>query len=106
MPPAVGPSLGVMPLILGAGVTYANPDTNVLSRPSGLVTMTSTVPAGAAGTVPFSSVEDTNVTFVNGCVPNVTATPSFRLLPTMRSCCPPSIEQVAGVTEVSCGGAM
>src|SRR2546425_3863650 len=69
------------------------------------MTTTSTAPAAWLGVVPVIVVALTTVTDVNVLPPKVTVAPDWKLVPVTVTLAPPSVEPLAGVTELAAGGA-
>jgi hypothetical protein len=71
--------------------------------PAGVVTVTSTVPAGAGGAVAVICVEDTTVKLVAGKVPNETPVAPEKLLPLIVTSVPPPVLPDDGLIPVTAG---
>ena len=72
--------------------------------PPGLVTVTSTVPAGSAGTVAVIEMYDVTE-YVAAPVPNLTLVAPVNPVPVMVTVPPPAGRPAAGVTAVTVGAA-
>ena len=72
--------------------------------PSGVVTVTATIPVERAGATAFNSVADTNVTVADETVPNLAVAPDAKFVPVIVTVFPPAIGPAAGVTAVTVGG--
>src|SRR5271165_2469293 len=92
VPPAIGPELGETPLTMGANV-YVKVSAGLAEDvPSGLVTVTSTVPAfppAAGGAVAVSDVSELTVNPVAGTPPKSTAVVPVNAAPLMVTDVPP-----------------
>jgi len=99
VPPAVVPLVGVTPLIEnGAGVPKVYPVASVAEVPSGLLTVTGTVPEFPLG-VRTSSVEELiTVTETEGMLPKVTVSPDWNPAPLSVTRAPPLMAPEGGST--------
>ena len=74
--------------------------------PPGVVTVTSTVPADAAGDVAFNWVADTKVTAAAAVVPKLTVEVLVKFVPVMETFVPPTSGPALGLTAATVGAAM
>ena len=70
-----------------------------------MVTTTVAVPAPPAGVVPTRRVAETNVTPVAAAPPNVAPAPAWKPVPVIVTVVPPAVGPIAGLTDVTVGGA-
>jgi hypothetical protein len=103
VPPAVGPEVGVMELITGAGWKLKLTE---LSVPPWVVIVIGTVPIRCAGVIASTSVSPTTVKLVAGVVPNFTLVVPVRPVPVIATLSPPAVTPVVGNTAVGAGGAI
>ena len=103
VPPEVRPALGVTLLTVGAVKLYVNALESAPFCPSGLVTVTATVPAAPAGVVAVMVVPLTTATAVAALLPRLTVAPATKLAPLIVIAVPPIVEPDAGVTLATVG---
>jgi hypothetical protein len=105
VPPAVVPVAGLIPVTVGGlgGVTKVNLSgaTRALV-PAGVVTVTSTCPAGAAGEVAVIDVVLLTVK-VAAVAPKETPVAPLKFVPEMVTVAPPAVLPVVGLTPVTTG---
>ena len=108
VPPAAGPELGLMEVIVGGGATTAavNPPVEVAVWPSGLITTIFTGPAVIVGVTTVMLVAETTTTEVPGLPPKVTVAPDLKFIPVMVTDVPPAAGPDVGLMEVIVGGAL
>ena len=102
VPPVVGPEVGVIEEITGAGWNWKLSE---LSVPPGVVIVIGTVPARCIGVIASTSVLLTTVKLVAATVPNDTLVVPVRLIPVIVTISPPAVTPVAGNTAVGAGAA-
>lgn len=102
VPPAVGPLLGAIPLITGAGTTKVKPLVKVAVW---LETVTATVlaPAAPAGVMHEIDVGPSTVTLVALAPPIVTVAPTENPVPEMVTLVPPAVVPELGEIEEMVG---
>src|SRR5437764_823305 len=81
------------------------PPAEVAEVATGVVTVTSTVPAAPAGEVAVIEVAEATVKVVAGVAPNLTAVAPVKLVPVMVTEVPPAVEPVVGERAVTVGAA-
>ncbi len=102
VPPDAGPLLGPRPETTGA--PYAKRSAlEVGEVPAAVVTVTSTLPAPAEGTVAVSTLADSTSTPVAALAPNRTVAPGANPEPTIVTTDPPAVGPAFGLTEVTDG---
>src|SRR5208282_65100 len=108
VPPTAGPFFGDSPVTVGAfgggggGATYVNSSAGLVALvPSGVVTVTCTVPV-PAGEVAVIDVAESAVT-VAAAEPNLTAVAPASPIPLMVTVVPPDSGPVSGLTPVTAG---
>src|SRR5436309_356012 len=101
VPPAIGPLTGPMNSITGAYLNRSLVDVALV--PPGVVTVTSTAPAGSAGATALIEVEDVTVTFVPATAPNFTEAGAMKFVPVRVTFVLPRTGPVAGLTFVIVG---
>lgn len=104
MPPFDGPRVGVTLVIIGGGLTYMNAFANVADCPSGLVTITETIPVPTGVLTPILLLLATVVVALTACVvPKVTVRPGKKPEPANATIVPPAGEPEDGLTPVIVG---
>ena len=105
MPPVVGPDVGAMLVIVGAGPNpvYVKPLVSEALCASLLVTVTVTAPAARAAVVAVIVVALTTVTPVAAVPPRLSVAPARKLVPVSVMAVPPLAGPDAGATPVIVG---
>jgi hypothetical protein len=103
VPPAVGPELGLTAVTVGAPRYEKWSAADVAEIPPGVVTVTSTVPAGSAGEVAVIDVAELTVNEVALVAPNVTADAAVKPVPEMVTLVAPPVGPALGLTAVTVG---
>jgi hypothetical protein len=102
MPPAVGPLFGLTPVTVGRNLKRSADEIALV--PPGVVTVTSTAPAGSVGETALSEVALVTVNVLAVVAPNVTAVARARFAPLMLMVVPPPTGPLPGKTFVTLGG--
>jgi hypothetical protein len=106
VPPAVGPLVGEIAVIVGAA-PYVNLSAATIALvPPGVVTLTSTTPAIWAGEVMVILVLEFTVRLVPAVVPNLTAVAPVNPVPVIVTTVPPAVGPLAGEMAVTVGRAI
>jgi hypothetical protein len=106
VPPATGPEEGEMPDTLGretSSYMYTADAFQMLLAPTGLMTETSTVPAGFAGVMTVRRLSLTTISAVPFFSPNWTPVAPVNPDPVMVTTVPPAMGPPEGETPVICG---
>jgi hypothetical protein len=103
VPPIVGPAVGVMEPITGAGWKLK---LSKLFVPPGVVILIGTVPTRCSGVTVSISVSLTSVKLVAGVVPKFTLVVPVKPAPVMVTLSPPAVTPVVGNTAVVVGAAI
>src|SRR5271166_1057540 len=101
--PATGPALGLTPATTGTLYEVNWSALEGAEVPPGVVTVTSTVPADAAGELAVISVDETTETELAGMAPNWTVAPATKPVPVMVTEVPPATGPAFGLTAVTIG---
>jgi hypothetical protein len=96
VPPAIVPELGETLVMVGGGVPYVKPATNVANWSSGLVTRTSTTPAAWGGVTAPSCVALVTVTDAAATPPKDTVAPARKFVPHTVTSVPPASGPLVG----------
>ena len=104
VPPTEGPELGLTAVTVGGVTTNVNQSAGALSAdvPSGVVTVTSTVPVAAGATAVIWLALFT-VKLCAGAVPKLTAVVPVKLIPEIVTEVPPWVDPELGLTAVTVG---
>ncbi len=104
VPPDVSPATGLTAVIVGA-VSYVNwSAAEVALVPTGVVTVTSTLPAAPPGAVTVIDVAEAAV-MVPAVVPKLTAVAPVNAVPVRVTVVPPDSGPATGLTPVTLGAA-
>ena len=104
VPPAMGPSAGVIVPMVGAGFgVYVKPLAMLPACASGFVTVIGTVPATPGGAIAVIEALLATTTFVARALPTVTVAPTRKLLPVSVIAVPPFAGPLGGATVESVG---
>jgi len=106
VPPVVGPEVGLMLAMVGAGIILLKALTK-LAVPPEVVTAMLLAPAVPAGVTAVIDVDDTTTTLVAATPPTVTLVAPVKLVPVMVMAVPPRVEPEVGlIPEIVGGGVM
>src|SRR5665213_2262560 len=104
VPPAMGPLVGLIAVIVGAATQVNTSAGDVVEVPPTVVTVRSPVPV-PAGAVAVTWVSDTTVNVVAGIEPNVTAVTPVKPEPVTVTLVPPAMGPLVGLIAVIVGAA-
>src|SRR5665213_818201 len=103
VPPAMGPLVGLIAVIVGAATQVNTSAGDVVEVPPTVVTVRSPVPV-PAGAVAVTWVSDTTVNVVAGIEPNVTAVTPVKPEPVTVTLVPPVVSPSVGARPATIGG--
>jgi hypothetical protein len=105
VPPASGPAVGLIAVIVGARPNVNRSAADVGEVPAAVVTVTSTVPMACAGDVAVQLVADAQLTDVAAVPPKeAVVEPTTKPEPVMVTVVPPACGPLAGLTAVIASG--